>query len=66
MDEKEAEERFENDYEVVEKYLEEKNMTIESMEIIETGKYKLIYIDGEEQKETEVIIENGEIVQINI
>ena len=66
VDEKEAEERFENDYEIVEKYLEEKSMTIESMEIIESGNYKLIYLDGEEQKETEVKIENGEIVQINI
>lgn len=66
VDEKEAEERFENDYEIVEKYLEEKSMTIESMEIIESGNYKLIYLDGEEQKETEVKIENGEIVEIGI
>ena len=65
VDEKESEERFENDYEVVEKYLEDKSLTIESMEIIEEGKYKLVYLDGNEKKETDVIIEDGKIVQID-
>ena len=65
VDEKEAEERFKKDYEIVEKYLQDKSLTIESMEIVEEGKYKLVYLDGNEKKETDVIIEDGKIVQID-
>ena len=65
-EEKEAEEEFEKAYEAVEKYLQEKSMTIESMEIIGDGRYKLVYLEGTEQKETEVSIKNGEIEHIEI
>ena len=66
VDEEEAEERFKKDYEIVEKYLQDKSLTIESMEIVEEGKYKLVYLNGNESKETDVIIEDGKIVQIDL
>ena len=49
-----AKKQFEEDYDLIEKNLKEKAFTLKSLENIEDRKYNLIYIEGDEQKKTEV------------